>query len=101
MIKKYQYVKEKKLNPYIGFVSFQHFRNDELYEKTFQTDIDIRKWIQGKYQENIEIFIPEKISTGVYELQVGIGGNNKPSVVFTTNAKQDGDYSVLTKMELI
>ena len=27
----YQYKREKKQNPYIGFTSFQHFRNDELY----------------------------------------------------------------------
>ena len=28
---RYQYQREKKQNPYIGFTSFQHFRNDELY----------------------------------------------------------------------
>ncbi len=29
--KTYSYKREKKQNPYIGFTSFQHFRNDELY----------------------------------------------------------------------
>ena len=28
---KYQYKREKKQNPYIGFTSFQHFRNDVMY----------------------------------------------------------------------
>jgi hypothetical protein len=27
----YSYAREKKQNPYIGFTSFQHFRDDELY----------------------------------------------------------------------
>lgn len=71
------------------------------YEKSFQTDIDIRKWISGKYEETIEIFIPKEMQSGEYELQVGIGGNGEPSVVFATNAQQDGEYVILTKVELI
>lgn len=31
MKQKYNYSKEKRQNPYIGFTSFQHFRNDALY----------------------------------------------------------------------
>ncbi len=31
MKKNYNYKKEQKQNPYIGFTCFQHFRNDELY----------------------------------------------------------------------
>ena len=31
VVKRYQYAKEKQQNPYIGFTSFQHFRNDPLY----------------------------------------------------------------------
>ena len=64
-------------------------------EKTFETDVDIRKWIQGKYEEEIVVDIPEELPTGEYELQMGIGGKDKPSVVFASDAKQDGDYSVL------
>ena len=65
-------------------------------EKIFATDIDIRKWIYGKYSEQIEIKLPVNMKCGKYELQIGIGGNDCPSVVFATDAKQDGDYSVLT-----
>ena len=64
-------------------------------EKTFLTNIDIRKWIQGKYEEIIEISIPNEMQSGEYELQVGIGGNDDQSVVFATNARQDRDFSVL------
>ena len=31
MKKSFAYKRECKQNPYIGFTSFQHFRNDELY----------------------------------------------------------------------
>ncbi|MBQ8319962.1 MAG: DUF4832 domain-containing protein [Clostridia bacterium] len=67
-------------------------------EKTFETDVDIRKWIEGKYEEEIELSIPKDLLRGEYELQIGIGGNGEESVVFATNAMQDGEYSVLTKI---
>ena len=69
-------------------------------EKIFETGVDIRKWIQGKYEEEIVVDIPEELPTGEYELQMGIGGKDKPSVVFASDAKQDGDYSILTKVEV-
>ena len=69
-------------------------------EEIFETGVDIRKWIQGKYEEKIVMDIPEEFPTGEYELQIGIGGKDKPSVVFATNATQDGDYSILTKVEV-
>ena len=69
-------------------------------ETTFETDVDIRNWIEGKYEENIELTIPQQMATGVYALQVGIGGNGTPSVVFATDAVQDGDYAVLAELEI-
>ena len=68
--------------------------------KTFETDVDIRKWIQGKYQEKLEIVLPKDIPAGEYELQIGIGGNGEESVVFATSAKQDEEYAVLTSVKL-
>lgn len=64
-------------------------------EKTFETDVDIRTWIEGKYEENIEIVLPNDLMPNVYELQIGIGGKDLPSAVFATNARQDNGYSVL------
>jgi hypothetical protein len=69
-------------------------------EKTFETDVDIRKWIEGKYKEEIIVEVAETLPKGEYELQIGIGGNGKPSVVFATNASQDGAYSGLTKIAI-
>lgn len=78
---------------------YLRLKNDKG-EKTFKTDVDIRKWIEGKYEENIEIALPKEIPTGEYELQVGIGGDGEQSVVFATNAGQDGAYSILTEISV-
>ncbi len=66
-----------------------------------ETDVDIRKWIEGKYEEQITVEIPLTMPKGIYELQVGIGGKGNLSAVFATNALQDGDYSVLTTVDVI
>ena len=73
---------------------------NDAYIKTFQTDVDIRKWIQGKYEEKIEIVLPKDIPATEYELQIGIGGNGEQSVVFATTAKQDEEYAVLTSVKI-
>lgn len=70
-------------------------------QKVFETNIDIRKWISGKYEEDIEISIPKDMQDGEYDLQIGIGGDQEPSIVFATDAEQDGDYAILTKVELL
>lgn len=69
-------------------------------EKTFETDVDIRKWVQGKYEEVISLEIPKNLKVGEYQLQIGIGDKDKQSVVFASDAKKDGDYSILTKVEV-
>ena len=70
------------------------------YTQTFATDVDIREWIDGKYEENITLALQTDIPVGEYEVQMGIGGDGVPSVVFATNAKQDGAYSVLTTIKI-
>ena len=74
-------------------------KNDSM-EETFETNVDIRSWIEGKYTEEIQIRIPVDFPKGEYTLQIGIGGNGEPSVVFATNALQDGDYSILTCIQI-
>ncbi len=70
-------------------------------ERVFNTDVDIRRWIEGKYEEKITLTVPEDLPEGKYEFQIGIGGCGEPSVVFATDAPQDGDYSVLDVKEII
>jgi hypothetical protein len=71
------------------------------HTEIFQTDVDIRKWVEGKYEENITICIPENLPSGMYDLQIGIGGNDTPSVVFATDAVQDGEYSNLLTVQVL
>ena len=69
-------------------------------EKIFDTGIDIRRFIEGKYEESVSISL-DSIPKGKYEIQLGIGGGDKPSAVFASDAKTDGDYSVLTAVEVL
>ncbi len=73
---------------------------NENYTETFETNVDIRQWIEGKYEENITLGLPQEMPVGEYELQIGIGGNEKQSVVFASDAKSDGDYSILGKINI-
>jgi hypothetical protein len=73
---------------------------NENFQKDFETDIDIRKWVEGKYEENIGLVIPEELPVGEYELQIGIGGKEEPSVIFACDAPQDGEYSVIISLEI-
>ena len=73
---------------------------NEKFQKDFETDIDIRKWVDGKYEEKIVLKIPEELLVGEYELQIGIGGKEEPSVVFACDASQDGEYSILTNLNV-
>ena len=68
--------------------------------KEFSTNVDITKWLPGKHTENFELNIPLNIVSGEYELQIAIGGGELPSVVFATDAKNDGDYLVLAKIHI-
>lgn len=69
-------------------------------DEVITTDVDIRKWLPGKHTETLKITLPKDMKIGEYELQIGIGGNGAPSVVFASNAKQDETYSVLMSIKI-
>ena len=69
-------------------------------EEVIETGVDIREWLPGKHTEALKIALPKDMKIGTYELQIGIGGNEEPSVYFASNAKQDGAYCVLTEVEI-
>ena len=62
---------------------------------TFKTDVDIRKWLPGEHMVTVDFIAP---ALGEYELQIGIGGGDVPNVCFATDAAQDGNFAILTKM---
>ena len=64
------------------------------------TDIDITKWLPGEYTETVCLDIPNDIDVGEYELQIAIGGGDKPSVAFANELAQDDDYFVFGKVSI-
>ena len=57
MKKFFKYQREKKQNPYIGFTSFQHFRNDELY-----SDLIVRPENNMTETEHVECYpVPDYV----------------------------------------
>ncbi len=80
---------------YIALPLYVRLKKDGC-EKTLMTDVDIRKWLPGEHREYIEIPLTDGMASGEYQIQIGIGGNDTPSLCFATDAKQDGDFAVLT-----
>ncbi len=70
-------------------------------ELVLDTDVDIRKWVEGKYTEEIALDLPTDLPTGVYSLRIGLGGGEYPVAYFATNAPQEDGYSLLTTVEII
>lgn len=58
----------------------------------FDTGLDIREWLPGKYVHKISIELPEQMTTGKYEMEIGILGENTPMIYFCTDAARDGQY---------
>lgn len=66
-------------------------------EKTqeYITDVDITKWLPGEYTETVCILLPSDLQGGEYELQIAIGGGDKPSVAFANEMIRDEIWFVL------
>ena len=64
------------------------------------TDIDITKWLPGEYEENVSIELPSDFASGEYELQMAIGGGDKPSVAFANEMDIDDTWFVLGNVNM-
>ncbi|MBR4058989.1 MAG: DUF4832 domain-containing protein [Lachnospiraceae bacterium] len=58
----------------------------------FCTDIDIREWMPGKNVNKFSITLPEKISAGRYDIEIGILGDDTPMIYLCTDAVRNGRY---------
>ncbi len=70
-------------------------------EHQFKTDVDITRWIEGKYTENIAVKLPESMSAGEFAVQLAIGGGENPIAYFATDAEFDGRYYTLTSVSVL
>ncbi len=68
------------------------------FEYQFKTDVNITRWIAGKYTESISLDLPENLSSGEYSIQLALGGEDYPAAYFATNAEFDGRYYTLSKL---
>ena len=62
---------------------------------TFETDIDIRKWLPGETENAIAFALPKDILPGKYDIEIGIYSDIIPMIYFCTDARQDGAYYVV------
>jgi len=72
----------------------------ECGEVEFKTDIDIRKWLPGKSAEEISIAIPSDISSGEYDIEIGILSPHADVVYFATDAERDGGFYKVGRMKI-
>ena len=69
-------------------------------EYIFETDVDIRKWLPGKYAENVNISIPDDIESGGYEIEISVYNDIVNNVFFATDAEFDGKWYKLGLFEI-
>jgi len=61
-------------------------------EYLFETEVDTTTWMPGKISERVIIKLPENVSTGEYEVQIGMYGQNYLMVYFATDAQRDNKF---------
>lgn len=71
-------------------------------EKNYEirTDADVTKWLPGKCAERLNIALPKDIESGVYDIEIGIYGQNYPLVYFATDAQRDDKYYKVGKIKI-
>ena len=68
-------------------------KGEKTQECVYNTDI--REWLPGEYMQNVSFAVPADMPKGAYELQIAIGGEDKPSVQFANELPADDYYFVL------
>ncbi len=84
---------------YFGLPLYIRLKNNNS-DYQFKTDVDITRWVEGKYTENIAVKLPENIPSDEYDIQIAIGGKGEPTVYFSTDAEFDGEYYSLSKITI-
>lgn len=71
-------------------------------EKTWEskTNIDVTKWLPGKSAERFTAVLPHDVDSGIYDVEIGIYGQNYPMVYFATDAVRNGKYYKVGKVEI-
>ena len=95
------YVENRGNSPiYINHPLTFKLKNDK-YEKVFNSDIDIRKWMPGDTVQPVSLTLPEDIPSGDYELSIGLVGEYpRPTIKFAFNTKEENGYYKLCDIKV-
>lgn len=69
-------------------------------EYEYQTDVKVTDWLPGKHEEKIEIQLPSDIPSGVYQIEIGIFGENVPFLYLATDAPRNDKYYTLCEIKI-
>ncbi|MBR5518495.1 MAG: DUF4832 domain-containing protein [Clostridia bacterium] len=69
-------------------------------EYVFDTDVDIKKWFPGKYENAIDIKLPEDIASGEYDVEINIGNDQYPLIYFATDAVRNENFYKVGKITI-
>ncbi len=84
---------------YFNIPLYIRLKNDKTrYE--FKTDVDITRWIAGKYKEKIVIDLPKNIDLGEYSVEAALGSAGDAPAYFATDAQFDGQYYILSRVSI-
>ena len=67
---------------------------------TFDSGIDIRKWLPGAYTEKITVTLPQDIAPGKYTVKIGMHNDNIPVIYLRTDAEREEAYYTVGKIEV-
>ena len=81
-----------KLPLKIRFVGMETFE--------WETDVDVREWLPGTFENKIAVTLPKTIKRGAYKIQIALGGGGYPIAYFATDAKEENDWYEVGKTQV-
>ena len=64
----------------------------------FDTEVNIKKWLPGKHTESFRIELPESISTGEYDIEIGMYNDFVSAIYLCTDAVRNGSFYKVGKI---
>ena len=74
---------------------------NEVAEYTFDTEVDIRKWLPGKHINTIKITLPGNIPVGKYQVQIGLVKEDTPMIYLCTDAVRNGRFYRVAEIKVM
>ncbi len=69
-------------------------------EYVFDTDVDVKKWFPGKFENDIFVDLPKDISSGVYDVEINLSNQQYPLIYFATDAERNENFYRVGKITI-